>query len=397
MSREAAARRNRALRKVRSSKHLSPEIKEAIQVVIDLLNPKSGYMVAWPSAKTIAARMGRSRRSGVLYVKIIKKLKIFRLVSRSPESAITYCEENFGVRPKLDQCGGQAPNLFIVNESHSLWKPERELPAEVDRKMGEIARRIKAARNAKTTSRLASDPARRPGKHRYSVETMRDALSRTLERMKDDVANEEVLRSEEAERWCREDVLNDVASVITDDVATDTQVLKRSSCEGDGAVTSQDVRQEEPASDHPMIHSSNRCCRQAALPALVRADTPPARRFRDEAPTSNRLESDSSGESIALAGSECRSVPAALVGSGFAALTKSRSTVPVRHKVSGQGGRRFDGELLATLKRLEDERRKLEQRLSAAYADRPDADVLDSVSFAIRCPSLATGRTQGHS
>ncbi len=61
MSKEGAARRNHAGRKLRSSKHIPLEIKGAIQVVIDLLNPKSGYVVAWPSANMIASRMGRLR------------------------------------------------------------------------------------------------------------------------------------------------------------------------------------------------------------------------------------------------------------------------------------------------------------------------------------------------
>lgn len=396
MSRENAARRNRALQKVRKSKHLTPEIKEAIQVVIDLLNSKSDYVVAWPSANTIALRMGRSRRSGLHYVKVIKALGIFRWKSLSPEDATKYCERNFGVRLKLERCGGQAPNLFSVNESHPLWNSQRELPKDVDHQMGEIARSIKAARNEKTTSRLSSDPDRRPRRRRYSLHKMREALSRTLKRLRNDVANEDVLRLEEAERWCREDAANDVANDITDGVANDTQVFRRSSSEDDGAVTSQDARQEQPASA-PL----GDCLTKRVLPtgspllALVRADTPPARQFRDEYPAKSRSELGSDGESIALAESECRSASAALVGSGFAALTKSRSTVPVRHRMSEQGGGRIDGELLATMERLEDERRKKEQRLSVAYANRPDADILDSVSLAVRCPSFATGRTQG--
>lgn len=395
MSRENAARRNHAARKLRKSEHLTLEIKEAVQVILDLLNPTSGYRVAWPSAATIGKRMGRSRRSGMHYVKIIKALGIFHWKCLTPEAAANYCEQHFGIRLKLDRCGGQAPNLFIVNEDHPLWSPQRDLPADVDREMGEIARRIKAARNAKTTSCLASDPACYPKDVRYSLKRMRRALSRTRKRLSGDVANEEVLRLEEAERWCREELLSSVANDMIDGVANDTQVFKRSSCEADEIVTSQEECHQKAEADLSVIPSSKRVAVRQPCSQALRADTPPAHRFRDRDAESRRLGLDSTVESIALAGSECRSASASLVGSGFAARIKSRSTVPVRHKVSEQGVGRLDEDLFATMIRLEDERRESEERLRAAYADRPDADILDVVSLAVRCPSFATGQTQG--
>lgn len=389
MSKENAARRNHAGRKLRKSRHIPLEIQAAIQVVIDLLNNKSGYVLAWPSAKTIASRMGRSRRSGLHYVKVIKALRIFRWKSLSPDAATEYCERHFGVRPKLERCGGQAPNLFIINEKHPLWDSQRELPEKVDRKMGKIARRIKATRNAKTTSSLSSDTTRRPKGQRYSVIAMRKALSRTLKVLQDDVANEDVLRLEEAERWCREELLNGVASDIIDSVANDTQVFRRTSCEADEVVVPQEVRHKNAAAEPSVIPSPKGAAVRQPCSQVLRADTPPARQSLRR--TTSQVQK---GERIALAESECRSATASLVGSGFAARTKSRSTVPVRHQVSEQGIGRIDGELLATMNRLEEERRRSEQHLAAAYADRPDAVVLDSVSLAVRCPSFATGRTQ---
>lgn len=162
MSRENASRRNRALRKIRRAKHVDAEIKAAIEVILDLLNAKSGYEVAWPSAATIAGRYNRSRRTGLWYVKAIKALSIFRCVSLPPQAAADYCEEHFGIRPRLERCGPSAPNLFIVDSSHPLWDTSTKLPQEVDHRMGQIIRQVKDLRNARSTSRLASDPAKRP-------------------------------------------------------------------------------------------------------------------------------------------------------------------------------------------------------------------------------------------
>jgi hypothetical protein len=210
MSQKNGARRNHVGRKLRSSKHIPLEIKGAIQVVIDFLNSKSGYLVAWPSANTIASRMGRSRRSGLHYVKVIKALGIFHWKSLSPEEATKYCERTFGVRPKLERCGGQAPNIFIVNEAHPFWNSQKKLPEDVDREMGKIARRIKVARNARTTSSLASDPARRPKGQRYNLVAIRMKLSRTLDRLRDEVATD---AAGGEIRWCRDNQVFRLSSV----------------------------------------------------------------------------------------------------------------------------------------------------------------------------------------
>ena len=390
MSKENAARRNHVGRKLRSSKHIPLEIKGAIQVIIDFLNRESGYAVAWPSAKTIASRIGKSRRSGLHYVKIIKALGIFRWKSLSPEEATEYCERKFGIRLKLERCGGQAPNLFFVNEDHPLWNSQRKLPEDVDLAMGDIVRRINTARNTTTTSLLATDPSKHPKRGRKSLSIMRQGLRQTLELLQDDVANEDILRLEEADRWCREELLNDVANDTTDDVANDTQVFRRSSYEADEIVTPQEVCHENAESTLSVIPSPKGAAVRQPCSQSLRADTPPTRQ------SARRMAGQSQNdETIALAESECRSTPASLVESGFAARTKSRSTVPVRHEMSGQGVGRTDGELFATMTLLEVERRKVEKRLTAKYAGRPDAEVLNSVSLAVRCPSFATGRTQG--
>jgi hypothetical protein len=163
-ARKNAARRNNALRKLRKSVHIDPEIKLAIEVIIDLLSPKSDYNAAWPSAATIAGRLKRGRRSGLWYVRIIKKLGIFKCLLMSPQECMDFCQTQYGFKPKLDQCQKGAPNLFIVNSSHPLWDSSKTLPPTLDESMGRTIAEIKALRNAKTTRGSAGDaPAPFPG------------------------------------------------------------------------------------------------------------------------------------------------------------------------------------------------------------------------------------------
>ena len=161
-SRQGAARRNRALRKIRASKYLPPDIKLAVQAVLDLLCPQTGYDLAWPSAATIAQRAGgRSRCTGKWYLRVIKALGIFHCELLSPAEALSLVEAKYGYKLRVSRCTF-ALNLFFVNPDHPLWDNSRSLPPDVDWQMGEIAHDIKAKRNAKTASRLAINPARRP-------------------------------------------------------------------------------------------------------------------------------------------------------------------------------------------------------------------------------------------
>ncbi|MCK5604188.1 hypothetical protein KAR91_20035 [Candidatus Pacearchaeota archaeon] len=163
MSKENSIRRSRAFQKIQKSNHVDREIVDAIQTILGLLNPKSGFNVAWPSAMAIAkALKNKSRRTGLRHVKIIKALGIFTIIQLPPIDAVAYCEREYGFRPSLDRCIKYGPNLFIVNPSHPLWNNERILSDNVDLSMGEIVRKIKKERNKKTTSRLASNPANRP-------------------------------------------------------------------------------------------------------------------------------------------------------------------------------------------------------------------------------------------
>jgi len=162
MSKENAARRNRALRKIRASKHLPLEIKATVQAIVDLLGFKTAYNLAWPSADTIARRTGRSRRTIQWHLQVVRALRIFKCLRFTPDEAEKYCRDKYGATIRLDRCTAQAPTLFEVNSEHPLWDKAKFLPNDVDRLWGEITERMKKRRNAKTTSRLSSDPAQRP-------------------------------------------------------------------------------------------------------------------------------------------------------------------------------------------------------------------------------------------
>ncbi len=190
MSRENAARRNNASRKIRKAKHIDPEIKLAIETILDLLNSQSAYNVAWPSAAFLAKRQNRSRRTGQWYVKIIKEFGIFDCIQLPPVKAMEYCESRFGFRPKLDQCGQYGPNLYVVNPKHPIWDNSRSLPNEVDIKMGETIRKIKSERNAKTTSRLAGSLLHCPkprsvqkSNHTYCLNQIRKRIQATMNQL----------------------------------------------------------------------------------------------------------------------------------------------------------------------------------------------------------------------
>ena len=159
MSRTNAARRNRALRKIRASRHLPPEIKLTIETILDLLSSKSGYCLAWPSAAALAKRTGKSRRTILWHLKAIKQFGIFQVHHFTPDEATAYARNRYCFVINLDQCRHQAPNLFEVNPEHPLWDESRTIPSEVEREWGIIVERINSTRNAKTTSRLSSDPA----------------------------------------------------------------------------------------------------------------------------------------------------------------------------------------------------------------------------------------------
>ena len=162
MSRTNAARRNRALYKIRASHHLPPEIKLTIETILDLLSSKTGYCLAWPSAAKLAQRTGKSRRTILWHLKAIKQFGIFQVHQFTPDEATAYAQNRYGLTINLDWCRHQAPNLFEVNPEHPLWDESRIIPPEIEREWENIVGRINSTRNAKTTGRLACDWTRWP-------------------------------------------------------------------------------------------------------------------------------------------------------------------------------------------------------------------------------------------
>lgn len=156
MSRQNAARRNRALRKIRSSRHVPPEIKLTIEAILDLLNRNTGYSLAWPSAATLAKLTGKSRRTILWHLKVIKKLGIFTVHSLSPDEAKAFARKKYGIEIKIERCRCRAPNLFEVNLEHPLWDESRTIPPEVDEEWKVIVERVSEQRNARSTSRFTA-------------------------------------------------------------------------------------------------------------------------------------------------------------------------------------------------------------------------------------------------
>jgi hypothetical protein len=162
MSRANAIRRNRAACKIRASRHLSPEIKLTVEAILDLLNRDTGYSLAWPSAAALAKRTGKSRRTVLWHIKVVKELGIFKVHRFSPQGAKAFVQKKYGIEINLERCRCQAPNLFEVNIDHPLWDKSTTVPPEVDDNWRMIVQRINALRNAKSTGRLATTQERTP-------------------------------------------------------------------------------------------------------------------------------------------------------------------------------------------------------------------------------------------
>ncbi len=126
--------------------------------------------------------------------------------------------------------------------------------------MGEVIRNIKEIRNLKTTSRLASDPTKHPRRQAgsnpnsaYCLETIRKRLRKTLDALRDDDANDQILRYEEEQRWCREEAWNDDVRDIRDGVANDAQGFRLSFVEADDLIAPPSESLKVPESAPPVI------------------------------------------------------------------------------------------------------------------------------------------------
>jgi hypothetical protein len=146
MSKENAARRNRALRKIRQCRKLPLEIKATIEVILDCLNPRTDYAIAWPSAATLAKRLNRSVRTIRWHLKAIKRTGIFEFFHLTPSQASEFVERDFGYKPRFDRCSCQAPTLYVVNEAHWLWDSSTKVTAEMDQRLADVVLETLAAR-----------------------------------------------------------------------------------------------------------------------------------------------------------------------------------------------------------------------------------------------------------
>ncbi|MFO7907990.1 MAG: hypothetical protein R6U98_35440 [Pirellulaceae bacterium] len=147
MSRPGAARRNRALRKIRASHSLPPEIKLTTEALLDLLSAQSDYQLAWPSAARLARQTGKSRRTILWHIKTIEQLNIFHVRQFTPDEAVEYVYGKYRFAINLDRCRHQAPNLFEVNTDHPLWNKSRTIPQEMEREWEAIVRHVNSARS----------------------------------------------------------------------------------------------------------------------------------------------------------------------------------------------------------------------------------------------------------
>lgn len=165
---EASARRNRALRKIRSCRSVPLETKAVIETLIDLLARPSNYQVAWPSARNIGDRIGRSERTVRWHLRAIRTARIFTVLHLSPAEAMDHCERHYGFKPKLDRVRRQSPPLYSPNEEHWLWSKAMRVSAGEDKALGETIRAVLARRNRhKVIAPQSPRGAATPAKPRY--------------------------------------------------------------------------------------------------------------------------------------------------------------------------------------------------------------------------------------
>jgi hypothetical protein len=144
---ESAARRNRCLRKIRLCRRVPLEIKATLGVLVDHLSPSTRHELAWPSASTIAARIGRTVRTVRWHLKAIRRTGIFNFQRFSPMDAAAFCESRYGFSPRFDRCSRQAPTLYRVNAAHWLWSDATKVTPEQDEELGTTLASVLVDRN----------------------------------------------------------------------------------------------------------------------------------------------------------------------------------------------------------------------------------------------------------
>lgn len=157
--REAASRRNRALRKIRACRSVPLETRAVLEAIVDLIDRASGYTVAWPTARTIGNRIGRSERTVRWHLRAIRRTGIFYVHYLKPDEAVAWCQRVHGFSPNLERVRRQAPPLYEVSPDHWIWSTKRLTPGQ-DKELGEVVSHILALRNRHKPRRRMSVAAR---------------------------------------------------------------------------------------------------------------------------------------------------------------------------------------------------------------------------------------------
>jgi len=131
-------RKNRAIRKLIRVDNIDPIFKMLVISIVDKLNHKSGYRVAWPSVPTLAKIIGRSERTTLRYLKMIYASEFFIVHRLSPEQAVGFMKEKFGIDVALERCRKFSPNLYEINMKHCLWNSSESFSSPIVNQLREI-------------------------------------------------------------------------------------------------------------------------------------------------------------------------------------------------------------------------------------------------------------------
>lgn len=132
---EGARRKNRAIRKLLRIDGLDSDVRLTALTIVDFLNAKSGYEVAWPSVNRLARRLGVSDRTMKRYLAQLRKLKIFEIHRLTPEAATQFLAQRYDLEVHFTRCRKHAPNIYEIKSSHPIWEKFEKLPPGVSLSM----------------------------------------------------------------------------------------------------------------------------------------------------------------------------------------------------------------------------------------------------------------------
>lgn len=132
---EGARRKNRAIRKLLRIDGLDSDVRLTALMIIDFLNAKSAYEVAWPSVSRLARRAGVSDRTMKRYLSQLRKLEIFEIRRLTPEAATHFLEQRYNLDVRFTRCRKHAPNIYEINSTHPVWDKFEKMPPRVSLSM----------------------------------------------------------------------------------------------------------------------------------------------------------------------------------------------------------------------------------------------------------------------